>query len=328
MRASSPVTRRRFAALAGAAGCAFAAPSLLRAAPPVDTISGPAFGTGWRVTLPAGRDRVSLRAAIEALLSDIDRAMSPWRADSEISRFNAAPAGAHRLPNEVVALGAVALSIAEASGGTFDPTVGPLVARWGFGPIRGAEGADWRALSLSDDAIAKPTDGLTLDLCGIAKGHALDRIATLLASTGESDYVADLGGELLARGRHPSGRPWRVAIEDPRPGSDGAVEVIRLDGVAVATSGARAQSYRLGERRYSHIVDPLTGEPADDNLSSVTVVADDATTADGWATALAAAGPRAGPELARARGLDALFLIAEGPDLRRHMTGRFSDHIA
>ena len=202
------------------------------------------------------------------------------------------------------------------------------MARWGFGPIRGAEGADWRALSLADDTIAKPTDGLTLDLCGIAKGRALDRIAAMLASRGEADFVVDLGGELSARGRHPSGRTWRVAVEDPRPGLEGVVEIVRLDGEAIATSGARAQSYTLGARRYSHIVDPRAGAPADNALASVSVIAADATTADGWATALAAAGPVAGPELARRAGLDALFLAAEGAGLTRTMTGRFADRIA
>ncbi len=206
--------------------------------------------------------------------------------------------------------------------------MGPLVARWGFGPIHGAEGADWRALSLDGDAIAKPTDGLTLDLCGIAKGRALDRVAALLADRGEADFVADLGGELSARGRHPSGRSWRVAVEDPRQGPEGVVEIVRLDGEAVATSGTRAQSYTLGARRYSHIVDPRAGAPADSALASVSVIAADAASADGWATALAAAGPVAGPDLARRAGLDALFLTADGSGLARAMTGRFADRIA
>jgi thiamine biosynthesis lipoprotein len=290
-------------------------------------MAGRAFATGWRVTVPSGRDLASLRAAIDALLAGIDRTMSPWRHDSEITRLNAAPAGTYRLSRDTLDVAASALDAARVSGGWFDPTVGPLVARWGFGPIEGSERADWRGLSLADNGLAKDRRGLTVDLCGIAKGYALDRMLELLVASGHDSCLVDLGGELAARGRHPSGRPWQVAVEDPRPGHEGVAEVIRLERIAVATSGSRAQSYRLGGNVYGHIVDPFSRTPADGGLGSVTVTATDAMTADAWATALAAAGPLAGPNLARSRGIDALFLITDGSGLSRQTTCRFHESI-
>lgn len=325
---SSSHSRRRFTALAATAGLVTASPSLLRAVSPVEMLTGRAFGTIWRITLASSEFPARFRSAVGEVLDSIDHSMSPWRSDSELARFNSATAGCAHLSPATLAVSAAALDIAAASAGRFDPTVGPLVKRWGFGPIEGAEEADWRDLSLSGGGIVKDRDGLTLDLCGIAKGHAVDRIGAVLAAAGLTDFLVDLGGELRSGGRHPSGRAWQVAIEDPRPDVEGVIEVLRLDGIAVATSGTRAQGYRVGDRLYGHIIDPLAGAPADGTLASVTVIADDAMTADGWATALAAAGSSAGPDLARSRGLDALFLTAGGGSLKRQMTGRFHEHIA
>lgn len=98
-----------------------------------------------------------------------------------------------------------ALDLARASDGAFDPTIAPLVGRFGFGPItEGAPG--WAALRVGHKSIAKPRAGLTRDLCGIAKGRALDRGVLLLAGRGHDDLLIDMGGELAALGRHPSGR--------------------------------------------------------------------------------------------------------------------------
>jgi thiamine biosynthesis lipoprotein len=232
------------------------------------------------------------------------------------------------MPRELVGVTTAALAIAEASGGVFDPSVGPLVARWGFGVIAGEDRPGWQGLSVLEDAVAKDRDGLTLDLCGIAKGRALDRMATLLADAGLTDFLIDLGGELYARGRHPSGRAWQAGVEDPRPGAARVAEVVRLDGNAVATSGDRANGYTFGGRRYSHIIDPRTRRPVAGDLASVSVIAEDAITADGWATALAAAGAKGGPVLARRRGIAALFLIRDGAGLRRIATGAFDTHLA
>src|SRR5690606_29630121 len=124
--------------------------------------------------------------------------------------------------------------------------------------------------------------GLTLDLCGIAKGHALDRMVATLLDEGHEHFLVDLGGELAARGWHPSGRAWQVGIEYPLPGRGNIAGVLRLDKLAVATSGDRANGYDIGRRRYSHIIDPGTREPVDSSLGSVSVLMATAREADGW----------------------------------------------
>jgi thiamine biosynthesis lipoprotein len=283
-------------------------------------LSGRAFGTTWQVTGPTGGGLEDMRTEVEALFASVDQQMSPWRRDSAISRFNNAQAGWYPMQDELRYVAQSALKLADQSEGVFDPTIGPLVARWGFGPItEGAPG--WSALAVDGAGMTKHEDGLTLDLCGIAKGWALDRAADLLRSRGHENLLFDLGGELVALGKHPSGRSWRVAVENPVMDAE-ASAVLRLDpGRAVATSGLRTQSYGFSGHQYGHIIDPLRGIPAESQVQSVTVLASDAMTADGWATALFAAGDIHGPVLARAKGIDAVFQIADGPALRLVTTG-------
>ena len=314
-------TRRK---LLGLMGAALAWPGPGRA-DSLETLSGDAFGTTWRIVGQPDEGFESIRRDVEALFDGIDRQMSPWRPDSVVSRFNADPAGAYAADDELIHVTRSALSLAERSGGAFDPTVGPLVARWGFGPIEGDPEPDWRALSAGDGRIAKTRDDVTLDLCGIAKGRALDRAVGLAAAAGLDDLLFDLGGELSAVGRHPSGRSWRVAVEARMPAGDPPATLILPAGRSVATSGLRNQSYALAGHTYGHIIDPLTRSPVETGLNSVTVVADDAMTADGWATALFAAGGAAGPELAAERGITALFLVGNGSELRRIRTGGMED---
>lgn len=322
MQASANPDRRRMLALTAAA---LAAPSLvLAAAPALQQMGGRAFGAEWSLSLPAGRDASGMRPALQALLAETDRLMSPWRPDSEISRFNGAPRGLAVAP-ETAMVARAALDLARASEGWFDPSVGPLVHRWGFGPIEG-ELSGWAGLAAGDGGLTKDRAGLTLDPCGIAKGRALDLMADQLLAAGWTDFLVDLGGELAARGRHPSGRDWQLAIEDPRPGVPGAAALLRLDGLAIATSGTRAQGYDLAGRRFSHIIDPHRAAPVRGPLASVSVVAPRAMLADGWATALMAAGA-AGPALAQRRGVTALFLFRAGAGLRSQATGGFDRHL-
>lgn len=317
--------RRRFIALSGAA-CLLAAPSIARGAAALTDIEGGAFGTGWRISLPAGTASGRLRVETENLLADLDLAFSPWRADSAISRFNTGTARDMAVSSEIGEVAREALAIADASEGRFDPTVGPLVARWGFGPIHQGRSGGWQRLTAGDRHISKADPALTLDLCGIAKGHALDRMIELLLDAGHDHFLADLGGELAARGHHPSGRSWQVGIEDPRAEMEGLAGALLLDGMAVATSGDRANGYDIGGRRFSHIIDPASGEPVESSLASVSVLGATARQADGWATALMAAG-EAGPELAKRQGLPALFLFREGDGLRCTATGNFARHL-
>ena len=314
-------TRRSFLGLgAGLCGSALLRP-LPGSAAELETLEGWAFGTSWSIVGPSGAGLDKIGQRIERLFDVIDRQMSPWRPDSTISRFNAAGAGALSVETELIEVTACALDLAELSGGAFDPTVGPLVARWGFGPITGGGAPDWRGLSVGSGSIGKDRGDLTLDLCGIAKGRALDLAAGIARDAGLDDLLLDLGGELKAIGRHPSGRSWHVAVQGTGHGAIPSA-ILRLPaGMSVATSGSGEQSYTLGGRGYGHIIDPAARAPARPELRSVTVLADDAMIADGWATALFAAGEIAGPELARTQGISALFTGGDASVSRLTVTG-------
>ncbi len=273
-------------------------------------LSGRAFGTNWSIILPHSGHSDDLAPSLVSILERIDRAMSPFRQDSELAAFNAASAGAMSVGPDFAHVTAEALRIASISNGAFDPTVGPLVGRYGFGPIHGERHADYKALTCSANLITKAEASLSIDLCGIAKGYALDALANHLRKQGHVDFLIDIGGELLAAGRGPNNRPWNLGIADPL--RSGIHTAFHATDLAIATSGDAINAYEVAGRRYSHTIDPSTGEPIRNSLASVSVVHASAMTADGLATALLVLGPEAGPEWAKAHNLAASFLLRNG----------------
>jgi len=271
----------------------------------------------------------ALQADVDAVLDELNRQMSAWRPDSEISRFNRAGV------NEPVAVSADfahvvrrALDLAAATDGALDPTVGALVNLWGFGPDglrRDAPPPDaiaaarkttgWRHLTLSPDGrLSKAVPGLQLDLGAVAKGHGVDRVAALLRDRGLEHFLVEIGGETLAEGLNADGEPWRVGIL--RPDQSGHLHgVLSLSGGrAVATSGDYRQFFRDSDGRIrSHIIDPRTAAPAGHAVASVSVLADDGLTADALATALLVLGPDEGQALLAQSfpGCEALFLVRQ-----------------
>ncbi len=320
------LTRRSVLIGAGSAIIAGALPA--RAVGGVRIISGPAFGTAWRVALPEGSDAGAIAAAIGSIVDSVDASMSPFRRDSEISRFNASTSCDWQPASpEFCAVVAKSLNVAALSGGAFDPTVGPIVGRYGFGPIQAPTASSYRNLAARPDAVRKSEPDLTLDLCGIAKGHALDRIVAALDGLGVGSFLVELGGEVFARGAHPHGRAWQVGIERPVPAATSLQRIVRLAGRALATSGDAVNGYTIAGRRYSHVIDPRRGEPADNGIASVSVFMPAAMAADALATALMAMGPAAGATLAEDGKIPALFIIREGGELREIMAGGFAGAI-
>ncbi len=292
----------------------------------VDALGGETMGTTWSVKLVApGASLRALHDAVQARLDGIVAQMSTWLPDSDLSRFNAAQAGSWiALPEALFAVMRCALEIAEASGGAFDPTVGPLVDLWGFGPAgRGAALPDerrieavrrrigWQRLALRADTreALQPGD-VRVDLSAIAKGYAADAVAKDLRARGIGSALVEIGGELYGFGRKPDGTPWRVLVETDPDRDDGVPQVLRLSANAVATSGDRWHRYRDGDAEYAHTIDPRTGRPAAHAPVAVTVVADEAMRADAWATALTVMGADDGLAFAREHGLAARFVVA------------------
>lgn len=269
--------------------------------------TGAAFGSVWRLVLPETVDAPLARQRVEAIVNRIDTLMSPFRSDSEVAQFNDNSGQGITLSAETRDVIATALDLARASGGAFDPTCAPMGRRFGFGSTRiGATrpAGYFRDLRLAGDDLHTRVPGLTLDLCGAAKGFALDEIVSALEGL---DFLIELGGEVAARGRHPSGRPWRLGIE--RPGNNVLQRVIHSDGRALATSGDAVQGYTVGGRRYGHVMDPRIGGPVANQVASVSVLADTGLLADGLATAAMVLGPQQARDLLTTYDASALFLM-------------------
>ena len=274
-------------------------------------LSGQAFGTTWQLTLPSN---CPLEAVIDTCKSSIEivnTALSPWDVRSDISKFNASDStewvSVSRCCSDVIES---ALHIASKSDGYFDPTVGPIVGKLGFGPIRHAYATpDYTKTMAQPNALRKTDSQLTLDPCGIAKGHALDLIVEELQGIGITNHFLEIGGEVRASGHHPSGRAWRVGIESPLHSDAMPEHYVSLNNNALATSGVKHNSYAVGNKLISHIVNPITERSVDHGLLSVSVIANTAMLADGWATALIAIGGE--KSLAKAVELDipALFMF-------------------
>ncbi|MBA4808798.1 FAD:protein FMN transferase [Brevundimonas sp.] len=297
--------------------------------PPSDqivSVGGQTMGTTWNVRAigPNGLAEFEVRAAVEQELAAVIAAFSPWDPSSEISRFNAAPAGLWSVSELFWDLLDAAMELGDETNGAVDPTLGALVDLWGFGPPgpRGAllpvpsdeevEAAlavsGWRRLRLNREARGvMQMGGMGLDFSGIAKGHAVDRVSDRLTAIGATSHLVEIGGELKGRGVKPDAQPWWVEIEriesSPTPRT-----VAALYDQAMATSGDYRRVFEHLGRRYPHTIDGSTGRPVANALASVTVFHASAMKADAYATALTVMGPFEGPEYAEALGLAALFV--------------------
>lgn len=290
------------------------------------SIGGLAFGSSWRITAASG-DLPGFHRVVQGIIAEIDMQMSPYIAQSDISKFNTARTTEwQQMPHALCTVAGEALEVAGMTGGHFDPTVGPLVSRLGFGPITGGAGS-YTGIEVAADRLRKSSVDLTLDLCGIAKGFALDRIVEAIRARGMRNALVDVGGEVRVLGQNPEGRPWTVAISDPTSTALLRAWAIVAPGpLALATSGHAANGV-TGRVSVSHIIDPQTGAPASPMLRSVSVLAPTAMRADVLATALCAAGPVDGIEMARRLDIPALFIIGSTAQPVEVMTARFRDHV-
>lgn len=293
----------------------------------VVALRGSTMGTTYSVQIvepPAELDRNALAEHIEMRLSEINELMSTYQPGSELSRFNASSAtGWFWVSPELVEVVAAAQAVSEASLGAFDVTVGPLVNLWGFGPtvnadvlpnageIQAAQSrVGWQKLELQAQppALRKERPDLYVDLSAIAKGYAVDQVAALVESEGVDNYLVEVGGELRGRGLNGRGEPWQIAIEQPVVSKRAMFRVVALRDIGMATSGDYRNFFEIDGERYSHTIDPATGQPVGHRLASVTVLAAETMQADAWATALLVLGPKRGFELAEQLGLAAFFI--------------------
>jgi len=255
-------------------------------------------------------------------IARIEGLLSKYNEDSEIARLN--KLGELEVSDETLYILRKAREFWQASDGAFDISVGPLVDLWGFTDKKylvpeekiikktlGLVGTDKIIFNPGNNVIKFKFRGMKIDLGAIAKGYALDRAVRRLRESGVKSCLINAGGNVYCLG-DKFGKPWNVAVKDPR--RPGFTEYLKLQDGAVATSGDYEQYFMHQEKRYAHIFNPKTGYPAQAGVVCVTVVAPDALTADALATAIFVLGKDKGLKLAE-RFQDVKIEIAEEKDV-------------
>lgn len=267
------------------------------------------MGTVVQIKIPVGPrdDEAIVRQAIDKAFDEIRRVeavFSVFREDSEASRINRLKAGEKlRLSGEAYGLIKRSVEYNKKTEGVFDITIKPLVDLWAshkkyetlpteieIKEAMAKVGSRYIVLDDSDKAISFKKEGLSLDLGGVAKGYATDRAISILKKSGVTNAIVNSGGDMYCLGRKSARELWKVGIQHPRKKAEVFLE-LHLENRAIDTSGDYEKYFLLNGKRYSHIIDPRTGYPIGDNTVSATVIADDSTTADILATALAILGP-------------------------------------
>ena len=257
-------------------------------------LQGLAQGSYYAVTYYDEQNR-NFQREIDSIFHAVDMSVNLWVDSSIISKVNR---------NEEVALDSIfidnfniAQKAALLSGGYFDPTISPIVAAWGFSYKSGdsltpqlidslRQLVDYRNIRIKNGKVVKENPAMTLDFNAIAQGYTSDLIASFLESRGVKNFLVDTGGEIMARGEKPDGKPWIVGIEKPAENMDSERVVqtrIALRDKGLVTSGSTRKYVERNGKRYSHCINPKTGYPVEHQLLSVTVMAENSV----WADALA-----------------------------------------
>lgn len=307
------------------AGLAF----LLSGCGPEQTnLDGKTMGTYYSVKYMPGEIKINpeeIQKGIDKHLLDVNQQMSTYMPDSELSRFNHSREinVPFKVSHGVTKVIQEAIRINHLTEGGLDITVGPLVNLWGFGPegrpdrIPDKEELEKRRawtgiekLRVQNGALIKDIPELYIDLSSIAKGYGVDVVAEYLESQHIENYMVDIGGEVRTRGKNGQDRPWRIAIEKPSAGLEQSVqEIIEPGNMAIATSGDYRNYFEENGVRYSHTIDPKTGEPIKHNLASITVIAVSCMTADGLSTGLGVMGPEKGMALANQLNIPVFMIV-------------------
>lgn len=291
------------------------------------SIHGSTMGTRYNITFVTMAsntvDSQSLQSGVDQLLQQINQSMSTYIPDSEINRFNNHPinewmpvsADMYKVINR-------AQVISRLSNGAFDITVGPLVDLWGFGPKFSTKKIPsskqlseiqkrigYQAIEVDDgQSRIRKIAPRRLDLSAIAKGYATDVVAQYLQQQGIEHFIVEIGGEMRLKGNKPNGDEWRIAIETPDGGERSVMKLLSLTNVSIATSGNYRNYFDVDGQRYSHSIDPITGQPVRHYLVSATAITKNCIDADGFATAMMVMGVEKSIALAERENI-AVYLI-------------------
>jgi thiamine biosynthesis lipoprotein len=307
-------------------------------------LSGEAQGTTYHIKLVLDGTSTSLedaRREVSATLAEIDAQMSNYREDSEISRINRQERS-NWLPvsQEIVKLLVIAHTVYEHSDGCYDLTVKPLFDLWGFSghenrvPTQDEIDALLPHVGMSllevdavNNRIRKKDPKLKIDLSSIAQGYSVGVVAHRLEALGIKNYLVEIGGEMVLKGRKTNGDNWRVAVQTPTPLTreiEKIIDVREQQGIAIMTAGTYQHFFEENGQSYSHILNPKTGRPVTHHLRSVTVMHDDPTWADAWDTALLCVGEQEAARITEAEQLKVLLVYEGDGKLTEHMSKAFA----
>lgn len=293
-------------------------------------IAGETMGTTYHIRIVSWffQSRADLKAKIKTRLNEINRSMSNYMKESEISRFNDFRNLNEKffISDDFYQVMKVADRVYRLSQGAWDGTVKPLVDLWGFGSAEGEkripteDEIDNRLLDVGFDKIeisdnkylVKKKRFISLDLSSIAKGYAVDAIAGLIQKKGIKDFLVEIGGEVYASGKKMDGSEWRIGINNPRKDAslDQVYKIVKLSDRAMATSGDYRNFFEIAGRRYAHVLNPKSGYPVENGVASVSILAPTCTFADGLATAVMVLGHERGIQLInRIDGVEGMIVV-------------------
>ena len=281
------------------------------------SFSGKTMGTTYHITVVTGffENTKALKDKIDMRLDEINKSMSTYRKDSEISKFNALKQSGEKfyISNDFFNVMTVAQNIYKLTGGAWDGTVEPLVTLWGFGnsenkkriPTQSEINALLTDIGFNNIEISanhylvKRKAFISLDFASIAKGYGVDQVAALIRTNQIKNFLVEIGGEVFAAGFRKDGKNWKIGINRPEKNTpfDQVYKVLYLQDKGFATSGDYRNYFECEGKRFSHILDPRNGYPINNGVVSVSIVADTCTFADGLATAIMVLGHKKGLEL-------------------------------
>ncbi len=263
---------------------------------PYTTNQGKVFGTFYNIIYqqPQGKN---LNDSIIKAFQEFDTSLSTFNQTSTISKINRNESDStdyffRKMYEE-------AQRVSSLTNGAFDITVAPLVNAWGFGfkqevfPTQTTidsilQYVGYKKISLKNNFLQKQDSRIQIDASAIAKGFSVDIVANLLEKNGCENFLVDIGGEIVAKGKNPKGEKWTIGINKPTesPIQTGEIQsVLYSNDIAMATSGNYRQFYYKDGKKYAHTIDPKTGQPVQHQLLSATIVAPTCMTADAFATA-------------------------------------------
>ena len=290
-------------------------------------ISGYSFGTSFSIQFEKNNDENIIKNKIDSLFKIVNNSFSTYISDSDISKINRGDS-LLLVDDHFKKVFLKSYEIWELSQGFFDPTVGSLVNAYGFGPEKKIKNFSKKQLDslieltgfskvslTSEGTIKKKYSNIYLDFNAIGKGYIVDLISELLISYDIKNFLIEIGGEIIAKGKNPnSGDFWKVAIDNPSQKNNRQfIKTIFLKNKALATSG----NYRkyiidsLTGKKYVHTINPKNGKSFQSKILSVSVLASDCMTADAWATALMVMPFRLSKSIIESiEGIDAYWILS------------------